>query len=40
MVMKTDPCGDALDEVLADGYETGSRAPALVVPTPSGRPFT
>lgn len=40
MVMKTDPWGDALDCVLADGYETGSHAPALVVPTPSGRPFT
>ncbi|GAA3891159.1 tRNA (guanosine(37)-N1)-methyltransferase TrmD [Streptomyces lacrimifluminis] len=40
MVMKTDPWGDALDDVLADGYETGSRTPALVVPTPSGRSFT
>ena len=40
MVMKTDPWGDALDSALADGYETGSHAPALIVPTPSGRPFT
>lgn len=40
MVMKTDPWGDALDTVLADGYESGAQAPALVVPTPSGRPFT
>lgn len=40
MVMKTDPWGDALDSVLADGYETGSHRPALIVPTPSGRPFT
>ncbi|MEV5438151.1 tRNA (guanosine(37)-N1)-methyltransferase TrmD [Streptomyces sp. NPDC052682] len=40
MVMKTEPWGDALDSVLADGYETGSHEPALIVPTPSGRPFT
>ncbi|MEN3585974.1 tRNA (guanosine(37)-N1)-methyltransferase TrmD [Streptomyces sp. ZYX-F-203] len=40
MVMKTEPWGDALDTVLADGYERGGRRPALVVPTPSGRPFT
>ncbi|MEV5429434.1 tRNA (guanosine(37)-N1)-methyltransferase TrmD [Streptomyces sp. NPDC052701] len=40
MVMKTEPWGDALDSVLADGYETGSHGPALIVPTPSGRPFT
>lgn len=40
MVMKTGPWGDALDSVLADGYETGSHGPVLVVPTPSGRPFT
>lgn len=36
MVMKPDPWGEALDEVAADGDET----PVLVVPTPSGRPFT
>jgi tRNA (guanine37-N1)-methyltransferase len=40
MVMKTEPWGEALDQVLADGYEAGARLPALVVPTPSGRPFT
>ena len=40
MVMKTGPWGEALDEVIADGYETGARLPRLVVPTPSGRPFT
>ncbi len=40
MVMKTEPWGEALDEVIADGYEDGARQPVLVVPTPSGRPFT
>ncbi len=40
MVMKTEPWGDALDEALADGYEAGANSPVLVVPTPSGRPFT
>ncbi|EGX60259.1 tRNA (guanine-N(1)-)-methyltransferase [Streptomyces zinciresistens K42] len=40
MVMKTEPWGDALDGVLADGYEAGARQPCLIVPTPSGRPFT
>ncbi|MFF0106513.1 tRNA (guanosine(37)-N1)-methyltransferase TrmD [Streptomyces hirsutus] len=40
MVMKTESWGEALDEILADGYEAGAHAPALIVPTPSGRPFT
>lgn len=40
MVMKTDPWGDALDQTLADGYESGAHGPVIVVPTPSGRPFT
>ena len=40
MVMMTEPWGDALDAVLADGYEAGAHGPVLVVPTPSGRPFT
>ncbi|MFD6418060.1 tRNA (guanosine(37)-N1)-methyltransferase TrmD [Streptomyces sp. NPDC060194] len=43
MVMKTEPWGEALDTALADGYEAGAGGPggpALVVPTPSGRPFT
>ncbi|GAA2104146.1 tRNA (guanosine(37)-N1)-methyltransferase TrmD [Streptomyces albiaxialis] len=41
MVMKPDPWGEALDAVLesgADGPDVGE--PVLVVPTPSGRPFT
>jgi tRNA (guanine37-N1)-methyltransferase len=40
MVMMTGPWGEALDETLADGYEAGAHHPVLVVPTPSGRPFT
>jgi tRNA (guanine37-N1)-methyltransferase len=36
MVMKPEPWGEALDEVLADG----DAEPLIVVPTPSGRPFT
>ncbi|MFJ5609043.1 tRNA (guanosine(37)-N1)-methyltransferase TrmD [Streptomyces sp. NPDC093221] len=40
MVMKTGPWGEALDQTLADGYEAGAHCPALVVPTPSGRPFS
>ncbi|SDP04704.1 tRNA (guanosine(37)-N1)-methyltransferase TrmD [Actinacidiphila guanduensis] len=40
MVMMPGPWGEALDQTLADGYEAGARRPALVVPTPSGRPFT
>ncbi|MFD3454212.1 tRNA (guanosine(37)-N1)-methyltransferase TrmD [Streptomyces sp. NPDC058691] len=36
MVMKPEPWGEALDAVLASGEGT----PVLVVPTPSGRPFT
>ncbi|MCZ2524394.1 MULTISPECIES: tRNA (guanosine(37)-N1)-methyltransferase TrmD [Streptomyces] len=36
MVMKPEPWGEALDEVLA----SGEGEPVLVVPTPSGRPFT
>ncbi|MFH8613543.1 tRNA (guanosine(37)-N1)-methyltransferase TrmD [Streptomyces sp. NPDC017979] len=40
MVMKTEPWGDALDSAIADGYEAGAHEPVLVVPTPSGRPFT
>lgn len=37
MVMKPEPWGEALDEVLASDP---SRTPRLVVPAPSGRPFT
>jgi tRNA (guanine37-N1)-methyltransferase len=40
MVMMTGPWGEALDSTLAAGYEAGAGGPALVVPTPSGRPFT
>ncbi|MFJ1755754.1 tRNA (guanosine(37)-N1)-methyltransferase TrmD [Kitasatospora sp. NPDC088134] len=42
MVMKPEPWGAALDAVLAAGAESGSagEVPTLVVPTPSGRPFT
>ncbi|SDG57870.1 tRNA (guanine37-N1)-methyltransferase [Sinosporangium album] len=36
MVMKPDPWGEALDSVLASDEGT----PRLIVPTPSGRPFT
>jgi len=38
MVMKPEPWGEALDAVLAAGGP--SEAPVLLVPTPSGRPFT
>jgi tRNA (guanine37-N1)-methyltransferase len=38
MVMKPDPWGEALDEIIASG--AGGEPPVLVVPTPSGRPFT
>ncbi|MGW1197371.1 tRNA (guanosine(37)-N1)-methyltransferase TrmD [Streptomyces sp. NPDC002536] len=36
MVMKPEPWGEALDEIIA----SGDGAPVIVVPTPSGRPFT
>jgi len=38
MVMKPEPWGEALDAVLAAGGP--APAPLLLVPTPSGRPFT
>ncbi|MFC5721144.1 tRNA (guanosine(37)-N1)-methyltransferase TrmD [Streptomyces gamaensis] len=48
MVMKPDPWGEALDEIIASGsggeQVEGTRVPdggpTIVVPTPSGRPFT
>lgn len=44
MVMKPEPWGEALDEIIASGEavsDSGSAAgPVIVVPTPSGRPFT
>ncbi|MDF9815936.1 tRNA (guanosine(37)-N1)-methyltransferase TrmD [Streptomyces sp. SPB162] len=39
MVMKPEPWGEALDAVTAEAEE-GERRPVLVVPTPSGLPFT
>ena len=38
MVMKPEPWGEALDELTASGEP--DTAPVLVVPTPSGEPFT
>ena len=38
MVMKPEPWGEALDMIVADG--SGAAVPRLIVPTPSGRPFT
>ncbi|WP_165989286.1 tRNA (guanosine(37)-N1)-methyltransferase TrmD [Streptomyces sp. YIM 98790] len=40
MVMKPEPWGEALDSVLAEGAAAGAGEPVMVVPTPSGRPFT
>lgn len=41
MVMKPEPWGAALDAVLAEGQSAHpDTQPTLVVPTPSGRPFT
>jgi tRNA (guanine37-N1)-methyltransferase len=41
MVMKPEPWGLALDAVLDEGTAAATQAgPTLVVPTPSGRPFT
>ena len=37
MVMKPEPWGEAIDAVVASG---GPEPPRLIVPTPSGRPFT
>ena len=39
MVMRPEPWGEALDQ-LASAGSTGDRRPALLVPTPSGVPFT
>ncbi|MGK5638520.1 tRNA (guanosine(37)-N1)-methyltransferase TrmD [Streptomyces sp. URMC 126] len=38
MVMKPEPWGEALDDVVGSG--SGDDVPTIVVPTPSGRPFT
>jgi len=40
MVMKPEPWGLALDAVAEAGAADGHGRPTLVVPTPSGRPFT
>lgn len=42
MVMRADIWGKALDHILADGADAPDEAarPVLVIPTPSGRPFT
>lgn len=40
MVMKPEPWGEALDAVEASGGEGDASVPTLVVPAPSGRPFT
>ncbi|NLU69752.1 tRNA (guanosine(37)-N1)-methyltransferase TrmD [Streptomyces sp. HNM0574] len=44
MVMKPEPWGEALDHILTtggdDGPEAAGERPVLVVPTPSGEPFT
>ena len=40
MVMSPEPWGEALDAVLASGQAAGYRDPLLLVPTPSGVPFT
>ncbi|MBB5935997.1 tRNA (guanosine(37)-N1)-methyltransferase TrmD [Streptomyces zagrosensis] len=40
MVMKPEPWGEALDAVIGSATEQDEAGPALIVPTPSGRPFT
>jgi tRNA (guanine37-N1)-methyltransferase len=40
MVMRPEPWGEALDDVLAGGRAVDAGAPTLVFPTPAGRPFT
>ncbi|MFD0665538.1 tRNA (guanosine(37)-N1)-methyltransferase TrmD [Thermocatellispora tengchongensis] len=40
MVMKPEPWGEALDDIITSGAATGQDQPRLIVPTPSGRPFT
>ncbi|MGP4003913.1 tRNA (guanosine(37)-N1)-methyltransferase TrmD [Streptomyces sp. 8N706] len=39
MVMKPEPWGEALDSIIESG-DARTAGPTLVVPTPSGRPFT
>jgi tRNA (guanine37-N1)-methyltransferase len=40
MVMKPDVWGSALDTIVADTAVDDAQAPRLIVPTPSGTPFT
>jgi tRNA (guanine37-N1)-methyltransferase len=40
MVMKPEPWGEALDQLAATGPTDGTGRPTLLVPTPSGMPFT
>jgi tRNA (guanine37-N1)-methyltransferase len=40
MVMKPEPWGEALDQLAATGPTDGTGRPMLLVPTPSGMPFT
>jgi tRNA (guanine37-N1)-methyltransferase len=40
MVMKAQPWGEAIDEILASAPKQGAGSPVLVVPTPSGIPFS
>ena len=40
MVMKPEPWGEALDELVSDDGTDGTDGTVLVVPTPSGEPFT
>ncbi|MGW8380735.1 tRNA (guanosine(37)-N1)-methyltransferase TrmD [Streptomyces sp. ODS28] len=40
MVMKPEPWGEALDEIIGGGAPEPGDRPVLVVPTPSGAPFT
>jgi len=40
MVMKPEPWGEALDQLVSTGSTAGRQRPTLVMPTPSGRPFT
>ncbi len=40
MVMRPEPWGEALDALVSTGSTSGGQRPVLVVPTPSGRPFT
>ncbi|MBW1601267.1 tRNA (guanosine(37)-N1)-methyltransferase TrmD [Streptomyces sp. JJ66] len=41
MVMKPEPWGEALDAVIDAGRDAGqAQPPVIIVPTPSGRPFT